>query len=262
MNTITNIKINYMLLEQILRVTGTYKNLCDEHEFLDVIFKQAKTGEIDSLFNDDNARDTAFGIIEDITGVSAEYWSGEERIKLGIRCTNADLNYDGESIDTIDLSEDEKYINKEMYINEETGEEENPVGHAYHGILYQELLKNPLHLDYDEVFDKVNVNNILSEAEIEEAIKTIESLYSLRGLLTVILLNLANEIELIDKANVYKRKKWEPYVNKLKKPTAHGITYSPKFVEMRKGLVQTIIKNIFDLGFVFTFRDLEKEFKI
>ncbi|SKA98625.1 hypothetical protein SAMN05443428_13021 [Caloramator quimbayensis] len=249
MNNITNIKINYMILEQILKVTGTYKNLCDEYEFLDVIFKQAKTGEIDSLFKNDDARDTAFGIIENITGVPAKYWLGEERIKLGIRCTNANLNCDGESIDTVDLENDRPFYDKE----------EN-YGHAYHGKFYQEQLKNPLHLEPDEIYKAVFGKEMPDENE--EITETIESLYSLRGLLTVILLNMADEIELIDKANVYKRTKWVPYIKKIRKTTKHGITYSPKFVEIRKGLVQTIIRNIFDLGYVFTFRDLDKEFKI
>ena len=74
MNNITNIKVNYMLLEQILRITGVYKTLCDEHEFLDVIFKKAKIGKLDNLFKDDDARETALGIIKNITGVSTKYW--------------------------------------------------------------------------------------------------------------------------------------------------------------------------------------------
>lgn len=245
----SNIKINYMLLEQILRVTGTYKTIVDEHEFLDVIFKQAKTGNIDTLFRNKEAKETALEIIENITGIHAKYWDGKERIKLGIRCKIKELNYDGESIDTVDLDNDEKYIS-------EDGE-----GHAYHGILYQEQLKNPLHLDYEELYFKVSKKES-SENEIEEAVKVIESLYSLKGLLTIILLNMGDEIELIDKANVYRHKSWEPYIRTLKKETQNGITYSPKYIEMRKGVVQTIIKNIYDLGIVFTFRDLDKEFII
>ena len=258
----TNIKINYMLLEQILRVTGTYKNICDEHEFLDVIFKQAKTGDIDTLFRNEEAKETALEIIENITGVSAKYWAGDERIKLGIRCKNEKLNDDDSSIDTVDLENDEKYISEE-------GE-----GHAYHGILYQEQLKNPLHLDYEELYSKVFKIELDEDGEdkgdeqkakdnaVEEAVKIIEELYSLRGLLTVILLNMGDEIELIDKANVYRHKSWEPYIRTLKRETQNGITYSPKYIEMRKGVVQTIIKNIYDLGIVFTFRDLDKDFTI
>lgn len=263
----TNIKINYLLLEQILRVTGTYKNLCDEHEFLDIIFKQAKTGNIDTLFRDEEAMETALGIIEHITGVSAKYWAGDERIKLGIRCKNKELNYDdGESIDTVDLDNDEKYIRK------------GGVGHAYHGILYQEQLKNPLHLDYEELYSKVFKIELDEDGEdkgdeqkakdnaVEEAVKTIEDLYSLRGLIIIILLNMseAGEIGLIDKANVYRHKSWTPYINmkKLSKATKQGIQYSPKYIEIRKGLVQTIIRNIFSIGYVFTFRDLEKDFII
>lgn len=269
MSTITNIKVNYMLLEQILRVTGTYKNICDEYknlhgyDFIDDMFKRAKTGDINPLFQDDTARDIILGIIENITGLPAKYWSGEERIKLGIRCKNEDLNYDGESIDTVDLSDDEKYVNIEEEENKETRKIKKirGDGNAYHGLIYQEIMKNPLHLDYNEIYDKVSSEES-SETEIEQGLKTIESLYSLRGQLTVIFLNMADEIELIDNANVYKRTKWEPYIRISSKPTQHGITYSPKFVEIRKGLVQTIIRNIFDLGYVFTFRDFEKEFII
>jgi hypothetical protein len=238
-----------MLLEQILRVTGVYKTLCDEHEFLDVIFNQAKFGKLDDLFKDDNARETALGIIENITGVSAKYWSGDERIKLGIRCNNEDLNYDGESMDTVDLANDNPYFDKEEKIN-----------YPY-GIIYAEQLKNPLHIDPDEIYSKVSKQEA-SESEIEEAIKNIGNLYSLRGLLVVLLINMADEIELIDKANIYKHASWEPYIRILEKPTKHGITYSPRFIEIRKGLVQTIIKNIYELGIVFPFRDLDKEFII
>lgn len=248
-NIKTNIKINYLLLEQILRVTGTYKTIVDEHEFLDIIFKQVKTGNIDTLFRDEEAKETALGIIENITGVHAKYWAGDERIKLGIRCKNKELSYDGESIDSVELENDEKYISEEG------------IGHAYHGIIYQEQLKNPLHLDYEELHYKVSKKES-SENEIEEAVKVIESLYNLKGLLTIILLNMGDEIDLIDKANVYRHKSWEPYIRTLKRETQNGIDYSPKYIEIRKGLVQTIIKNIFSIGYVFTFRDLDKDFII
>ncbi|MFL0194356.1 hypothetical protein ACJDU8_02015 [Clostridium sp. WILCCON 0269] len=267
MNTITNIKINYMLLEQILRVTGTYKGLCDEHEFLDIIFKQAKTGRIDNLFRDDAAQQTTLKIIQDLTGLSTKYWSGEQRIELDIVCEDAYLNYDGGSIDTVNLENDCPFFDKD-----EGG------GHAYHGKFYQEQLKNPVHLEYEEICYKVSGkklsdskepdkelsdNNGSLVKEVEEAVKIIESLYSLRGLLTVILLNMANEVDIIDKANVYKHKKWEPYMKDISKSSKNGMTYRPKFIKIKKGLVQTIIKNIFDLGIVFTFRDyFSKEFTI
>lgn len=255
----TNIKINYLLLEQILRITGTYKNICDEHEFLDIIFKQAKTGEIDTLFRDKDAKETAMEVIEHISGIHKKYWEGKERIKLGIRCKNKELNYDGESIDSVNLDNDEKYIS-------EDGE-----GHAYHGILYQEQLKNPLHLEPSNIYAKVfkvelDEDEEGKDDEIREAVKIIEDLYSIRGLIIIILLNMseAGEIGLIDKANVYRHKSWTPYINmkKLSKATKQGIQYSPKYIEFRKGVVQTIIRNIFSIGYVFTFRDLDKDFTI
>lgn len=270
----TNIKINYMLLEQILMVTGTYKNICNEqHEFLDVIFKQAKTGEIDSLFKDEkgvfnvDAKNIAFDIIENLTGVSRKYWSGQERIKLSMRCKHEDLNSDGGSINTVDLKND--YIPNvedediEIYKDEITGKKRKR-GYAYHGKFYQEQLKNPLHVEFDDIYEKVTGLEVTGkEDNIQEIenLNVIKSLYSLRGLLTVLLLNM-EEIELIDKANIYKHSKWEPYIKKSNKLTQHGVIYSPKYVEIRKGLVQTIIKNLLDLGYVFTFRDLDKEFKI
>ena len=263
MNVKTNVKINYMLLEQVLRVTGTYKNLCEEYEYLDYIFKKTKTGKMADLFKSNEAFNDVLEFLEKITGVPKKYWAGDERIKLGIRYNNDELNYDGKSIDTVDLADDAQYINNATYINSETGEDEAATGHAYHGVLYQEILKNPLHLDYEEIYIKVNGNES-SEDEILEGEETVETLYSLRGLLSVILINmaLADEIELIDKANVYQRTSWEPYMRHLKKPTQHAITYSPKYIEIRKGLVQTMIKNILDLGYVVTFRDLEKNISI
>ena len=108
-----------------------------------------------------------------------------KRIKLGIRYNNDELNYDGKSIDTVDLADDAQYINNATYINSETGEDEAATGHAYHGVLYQEILKNPLHLDYEKIYIKVNGNES-SEDEILEGEKTAETLYSLRGLLSVI----------------------------------------------------------------------------
>lgn len=254
-----------MLLEQILRVIGLYKNICDEHEYMDIIFKQAKTGNIQTLFSNKEAENNVFEVLEHISGISRKYWSGQERIKLGIRSKNKELIEDMESIDTVDLSKDERYISEE-------GE-----GHAYHGILYQEQLKNPLHLDYDKIYSKVsktesvesenkNKNEIENKTEykFEEAVKVIESLYSLRGILTVVLLNMSEigEIEIIDKANVYKHKSWEAYIRILKEPTQHSITYSPRFIEIRKGIVQTIIKNIYGMGIIVPFRDLDKEFII
>lgn len=254
MNVITNVKINYMLLEQILRVTGMYKNLCDEHEFLDFIFKQTKTGSITSLFKDEAALNDGLEFIEKITGVSKKYWAGEERIKLGIRCKN----HDGVSIDTIDLSTDKPLI-KDKIVNSEMGKKTTDTGHAYHGLLYQDILKNPLCLEFETIYAKVNGAES-SEAEIEKGINIVESLYSLRGLLAVILINMATagEIELIDKANVYKRTDWAPYIRPSSKLTKQSASYSPKCIEIRKGLVQTMIKNILDLGYVVTFRNLDK----
>ncbi len=301
MNSITNIKINYMILEQILRVTGTYKNLCDEyknlhgifaeeykdakkdkdaeedknngkkyfireHDILDELFKLAKTGDINSLFGNDTARDIVLEFIINFTGVPLKYWLGEERIKLDIvrdLGENESLHLDDASIDTVDLSKD--------------GYDKNISESAYHGVLYQEQLKNPLHLDYEGIYLSVSRKEEASDDEIEEAENIVESLYSLKGLLKVLLLNMTGEIELIDKSNISKADKWKPYINELKEPTEHGITYCPKFIEIRnepveteeglveteEGLVQTIIRNIFDLGYVFTFRDeLKKKFKI
>ncbi len=247
MNNITNIKVNYMILEQILRITGVYKTLCDEHEFLDILFKHAKTGNLDTF--DAIAQKIAFELLENITGLPEKYWSGDAQIKLGIRCNNEDLSLDNESIDTVDLANDNPYFDKVAGVN-----------YPY-GKLYADELMNPLHIDSEAICDKVSKIE-LTEVEIEEAIKIIEPLYSLRGLLVVILINMADEIELIDKANIYKHKKWEPYIRVLETPTKQGITYSPRYTEIRKGLVQTIIRNIYDLGIVFTSRDLDKEFII
>lgn len=237
-----NFIINYLLLEQILRITGTYKTICDEYEFLPEIFKQAKTGDINTLFQDDNAKDTALGIIENLTGVSTKYWSGTEGIKLGIRLSDIDLSYDGDSIDNTNIGAKKE---KEFY---------------------DEHLKNPLHLDFEEVYERVTGLQVGQDPvkETEHINDIITSLYSLKGLITVCLINMeeASIVELIDKANIYKHSKWEPYIRNSSKPTKDGITYSPKYVEIRKGLVQTIIKNLLDLGYMFTFRDLDKEFKI
>lgn len=237
-----NIIINYLLLEQILRITGTYKNVCNEHEFLPEIFKQAKTGDINSLFQDDNTKDTALGIIENLTGVPTKYWDGSEGVRLGTRLTDVNLSYDGDSIDNANIgSKTEKEF-------------------------YDEHLNNPLHLDYEAAYEKVTGLKIGQDLikEAEHIDKVIPSLYSLKGLITVLLINMeeASIVELIDKANIYKHSKWEPYIRNSSKPTKDGITYSPKYVEIRKGLVQTIIKNLLDLGYMFTFRDLDKEFKI
>lgn len=242
-----------MILEQILRITGVYKNLCDEYEFLEIIFKKAKTGKIDDLFRDDNVRNTAFRIIEDITGVPEKYLSGEERIKLNIELekrykANNDLKSDDKSIDTIDLKNDDPFFDKVE------GD-----GHAYHGKFYQELLKNPIHLEYDEIYKRV-FGKVLSDSEYEKTYKVIESLYSIRGLLTVIIINMADKIEIIDKAIIYKHSEWEPYITNLSKSTESNITYKPKFIEIKEGLVQIIMKNIYDLGIVFTFRDTNKKF--
>lgn len=231
-----NIIINYLLLEQILRITGTYKNICNEHEFLPEIFKQAKTGDVNPLFQNNNAKDTALGIIERLTGVSTKYWSGQESIKLGIRIKDIDLSYDGLSIDTANLGQ--------------TSEKE----------FYDEHFKNPLHLDYEAVYEKVTGLKIGQDLvkENEHINDIITSLYSLKSLITILLINMeeASIVELIDKANIYKHSKWEHYIRNSSKTTKDGITYSPKYVEIRKGLVQTIIENLLDLGYVFTFRDL------
>jgi hypothetical protein len=245
-----NIIINYLLLEQILRITGTYKNVCNEHEFLPEIFKQAKTGDINSLFQDDNTKDTALGIIENLTGVPTKYWSGQERVKLGIRCKNKNLIADTtKSIDAINLSNDD-------------------------GTMYKEIMNNPLNLDHEEVYlSTVGLNRVEVDDEVmEQETDILESLYSLKGLITVLLINMEEAsdrkiksgeeikegdiVQLIDKANIYIHSKWKPYIRFLSKPTEDGITYCPKYVEIRSGLVQTVIKSLLNLGYIFTFRDL------
>lgn len=119
MGAISNARINFMILEQIFRVTGVYKQLCDEHEFLDPLFKQAKKGNIVSLFQKKKVRDgtttkevdaelltTALHIITKLTAVPEKYWAGDQRLNLGIWCTDENLSIDGETIETVDLSDD------------------------------------------------------------------------------------------------------------------------------------------------------------
>lgn len=237
-----NVIINYLILEQILRITGTYKNICEEYEFLPEVFKQARTGNLNTLFKDDEARDTTFEILERLTGVSSKYWSGEEGIKLGMRLTDMKLSEDGDSIDNAN-------------IGLKAGED-----------FYNEHLNNPLHLNDEATYEKVTGLKIEqdTEKENEHLVEIIPNIFSLRGLLTILLINMedAEIVELIDKANIYKHKKWKDYMRELKEPTKEGITYVPRYVEIRKGLVQTIIKNLLELGYVFTFRDLEKEINI
>lgn len=263
----SNIKINYMIIEQVLRVTGAYKSFCEKYEFLDVLFKRAKTGVISNCFADSETEKATYKIMEDILGIPEKYLSGEERIKLGIRCkqkfTEDDslgngeesLVYDGESIDTIDLDNDEPYYHK---INGQSSSD----GHAYHGVLYQEILKNPLHVDPEVVYLRVMKTDEEDENKKEKSIHAIENLYSLHGLLTVLLLNISNEMALIDTTNIYKHTEWKPYVKEATMPTKQGITYCPRFVEIRQGMVQTLIKTILSSGVRITFRDLDKEFAI
>lgn len=302
-----NIIINYLLLEQILRVTGTYENICDnyldslgviyteknkdfdqdkynaneerfkkDHEeyergkekykedkekyikvleryekdkeryneedaknreyipseinILRELFKQARTGDINSLLQNDGVKDTTFGIIEELTGVSVKYWSGQERIKLGIRCKNSNLiDYHTKSIDEINLSNDD-------------------------GTMYKEIMNNPLSLNYEEVYlSTVGLNRAEVDEEVmEQELVIIDSLYSLRGLITVLLINIkdTSDIRLLDRRDIYEPTKWKPYIRELKKPTEHDITYCPKYIEIRKGLVQTIIKNILIAGHI------------
>jgi len=241
-----NIIINYLLLEQILRIIGAYETICDEYEFLPEIFRQAKTGDINSLFKDDEVKDTALRIIEDLTGVSTKYWSGQESIKLGIRCKvkylpeenrdkedikHKNLCYDGDSIDNAN-------------IGIKTEED-----------FYAEHLENPLHLDYEELYEKVTGLKIGQDPvkESEHIVGIIRDIYSLKGLIIILLVNIkdANGIRLFDKRELlYKHTKWKPYMRELTKPTKHDITYCPKYVEIRKGLVQTIIQNILLTGYV------------
>ena len=222
----------------------TYKNICDEYDFLPEIFVQARAGDLSPLFKDDEARDTTFEILEHLTGVSNKYWSGDEGIKLGIRLSDIGLSEDGDSIDNVNI-----------YPNYNDEEE-----------FYKGHLENPLHLDFNILYEKVTKIKIEQDSvkENEHLVEIIPHLYSLRGLLTVLLVNMkdAEIIELIDKANIYKHSKWELYMRNLEEPTKEGITYVPRYVEIRKGLVQTIIKNLLSLGYLFTFRDLEKEFSL
>jgi len=290
MSVETNIKINYMILEQILKVTGTYRIVCKEYKYLhglklNIIFKYAKEGQFDSLFPDDTSRDNALEMIENITGVSTKYWSGEERIKLNMRYkkyeskkTGMDLNIiKGESIDEIETIDDK-------YNTAKTGNISNND--------YARFVKNPLNLDYRKIFLRVHnkesliyikkdskglarpyikYGEELSKIELAEGVKVIQTLYSLEGLIKVLLINMSTVIGDIE-FNINQRSKWQPYIRLSKTATTksglstsktqEGIGYCPKFIEIRKGQeeVRTIIKNVVN-RFMST-RDLRKKFEI
>lgn len=98
------------------------------------------------------------------------------------------------------------------------------------------------------------------EAELTKNINIIKEIHSLKGLLTIILINMRDDVELIDKANIYKHSQW---ADSMVEDTGSKNSYRPKFIKFGNGNIQTIMQSIFEMGFVFSFRDLfGKEFKI
>lgn len=240
----SNIKINYCLLEEILRLTGTYRYICAEYEFIAGLLVEARKGKFSTMFEDEETMELALDVLEKLTGVSEKYWTGERRIKLGVTITDKlkAFEIDDQNINKVDLTTD------------------------YDRLIYKQIILNPLNLDHEELY--LNIKDLhRSEIEYEvleeEALK-LKEVYSLKSLLIMRLINMEDTetVELIDKANVYRHKKWEPYMKSENRIAKQGNKYSPKYTTFNAGLVQTIIRNILDLGFLYTFRDLDKEFTI
>lgn len=240
MINITNIKINYMILERILKVTNKYETLINyerygflEFEFLEFVFKWAKTGELYNRFKDEHSRNAVFEKFKEITGVPVEYWAGHERIKLGMRI-KPEKNFkdkdfvlaQGSIIDNINLDIDAW---KE---------------------LYERVLINPLNINSDDIYRRANKAEQNQDINDDE-LKVIDNIYSLDGLITMLLINMSNEIKMIDITALRIDKSWQHYINISRKRTKEGIKYSPKFIEIRKGFVQTIIKNIYEIPIYF-----------
>ena len=225
----SNIKINYMILERTIRQLGLYTTLCsednEEYGFLDTLFSEAKKGRLP--FSNDEVRDIALDRLFELTGVARDYWIGNRRLSLGVNCKSVLVtNFGDQSLKNIDLTND-------------------------NGDLYNEVMLNPLDLDYDEIYKVIHG----TKQGVDKGALDIQGLYCLDGLIKVFILNMKDEINLYDKTRVFRSTVWEPYVNIRDKPTKEGIIYSPRFIELRKGTVTTIIKNVSNSGFNFLRKD-------
>lgn len=243
---ITNIKINYMILEQCLIVPGIMNQLCkfEELVFLKKIFKIARKGE---LFKDDRVNDYCTQKITEITGVSSKYWDGTARIKLNIRCKDKDL-VTGDSINTVEF--DEITANDMDY--------------------YHKLLSNPLNIEWNYIYQKINNLNISDETDVitekSGVFNIIEQIYSLNGLIAIIMYNMSTNgydeslvLRMLKSDLIYKNEAWYQFMRKLDNPTSHGISFCPKYLEINRGLIQKIIVNLNKLDVTFSFNEFIKK---
>ncbi len=235
----TNIKVNYMILEHVLRVMKYYQLVCDEYDFLTEIFRRAREGCIDSA---EDIKGTVISTVTSLTGLKETYWEGSKRMSLGIRCTCPNLQYDDFTIDNIHLENDTPFMVNRLINNEDVILQQ----YSNWGTGYKELLDNPLHIDHDELVKLVCKNEDITD---EDKVDEVSKLYSLNGLLSVILLNMSDSeipasdrIYLKNNVSIYHKLKWELFIKSSNKQTS--ISYCPKYLEIRKGCVQTLIKKL------------------
>ena len=209
----TNILINYTILEKIIRLTGNYKNICDDNEYPNMpsIFGMLRSGELVKFISNDKNR-VVLPILTEITGISEKYWTGEKRLTLGIRGNKDIVYYD--TISTVEKINNSEELKEYM---------KNPLGLAV-----EELYRRVNKIYSDDIFVNTSSKDIFDQ-EYEDAVYNeldiIQSIYSLTGLIKILLINMEENgtISLIDKANIYKASKWDKYIRKLDRQMEQGI---------------------------------------
>lgn len=142
---ITNIKINYLIIQTIFEIIGEYDDFTSVPVPIDWIFEAAKNGD---LFNNQNAKN-CYNIVEDVinnligrTGIQKAVWFGERRLKTGLKYTNPNLakekQYTTKNIDEYEVE----------LANDTTG-------------LYEDIILDPLGIENTNLYDE-NIHNLFS----------------------------------------------------------------------------------------------------
>ena len=94
-----NLAINYTIIERTMRCMGIYDNICNEHEFLEKIFEEARNGTLNRLMAErtdessvtQEAKDfepldeTLINPLSNLTGLSEDIITGKEQFQLRIK---------------------------------------------------------------------------------------------------------------------------------------------------------------------------------
>ena len=85
-----NLAVNFMVIENVVKLMGVYDRMCDEHEFIEKVFKLASNFELANVLykhaEDGNSEffSTYLGMMDELFGLDKDIFLGYRQLELGI----------------------------------------------------------------------------------------------------------------------------------------------------------------------------------